>query len=57
MRMIQRDLVDVNEGERITGLDKSTLYRLARLGKIRSFRVLSALRFERADLLALVKEQ
>ena len=55
--MTDRDLVDVNEGERITGLDKSTLYRLARVGKIRSFRVLSALRFERADLLALVEEQ
>lgn len=53
-----QDLVDVNEGSRLTGLDKATLYRLARQGRIRSFKVLgTALRFDRADLLKLVEER
>ncbi len=50
------DLVDASEGERLTGLSRATLYKLARQGRIRSFRVLSALRFRRADLLALIRE-
>jgi hypothetical protein len=50
-------LVDVVAAERLTGLAKATLYKLAREGRIRSFKVLSALRFEQADLLALVKER
>ncbi len=53
-----QDLVDVNEGSRLTGLDKATLYSLARQGRIRSFKVLgTALRFDRADLLKLVEER
>ena len=56
--MEQRDLVDVTEATRLTGLDKATLYRLAREGRLRSFRVLGrALRFERRDLLELVEER
>ena len=53
-----QDLVDVNEGSRLTGLDKATLYKIARERRIRSFKVLgTALRFERADLLKLVQER
>ena len=56
--MEQRDLVDVNQATRLTGLDKATLYRLAREGRLRSFRVLGrALRFDRRDLLNLVVER
>lgn len=53
-----RDLVDGTEGERLTGLTKATLYRLAREGRIRSFKVLGyAVRFDRADLQRLVVER
>ena len=56
--MDTQDLVDVNDGSRLTGLDKATLYRLARQGRIRSFKVLgTALRFDRTDLLKLVEER
>ena len=56
--MDTQDLIDVNEGSRLTGLDKATLYRLAREHRVRSFKVLgTALRFERADLLKLVEER
>jgi excisionase family DNA binding protein len=56
--MDTRNLVDVNEAAVLTGLQKQTLYRLARQGRIRSFKVLNrALRFERTDLLALVCER
>lgn len=49
------DLVDINEAARITGLAKSTLYKLSRTGELRSFKVLTALRFDRWDLVALVR--
>ena len=53
-----RHLVPASEGERITGLARATLYKLAREGRIRSFKVLGrTLRFEREDLMALVEEQ
>ena len=56
--MKTRDLVDVREATRLTGLDKATLYRLAREGLVRSFRVLGrSLRFDRTDLVALVREK
>ncbi len=56
--MQDHDLVDVGNASRLTGLDKTTLYRLARERRIRSFKVLgTALRFERADLLTLVQER
>lgn len=52
------DLVDVNEGARITGLNPQTIYRLARQQRIRSFRVLRRrVRFARSDLMALVSER
>lgn len=49
-------LVDINEAARLTGLSHSTIYRLARQRRLRSFKVLTALRFDRADLMALVRE-
>jgi excisionase family DNA binding protein len=56
--MDTRDLVDINEAQRITGLDKDTIYKLARQKRIRSFKVIgSALRFERSDLVSLVEER
>jgi hypothetical protein len=48
-------LVDAAEGQRITGLSRATLYKLAGSGRVRSFKVLNTLRFERGDLLALVR--
>ena len=54
--MHDHDLVDVAEASRLTGLDKTTLYRLARERRVRSFKVLgTAVRFERTDLLNLVE--
>jgi excisionase family DNA binding protein len=56
--MDTRDLVDINEAQRITGLDKDAIYKLARQKRIRSFKVIgSALRFERSDLVSLVEER
>ena len=53
-----RDLVDISEGERITGLAKATLYKLARHSEIRSYVVNGrAVRFDRADLERLVVER
>jgi excisionase family DNA binding protein len=54
--MAPRDLIDANEAAKLTGLAKPTIYKLAHERRLRSFRVLSALRFDRADVLALVKE-
>jgi excisionase family DNA binding protein len=51
----ERHLIDINESSRITGLDKDTIYRLSRQGRLRSFKVLTALRFDRADVEALVQ--
>ena len=50
-------LVDITEAQRLTGLDKNTLYKLARTGRVRSFKVLSALRFLKSDLTSLVVER
>lgn len=55
--MTAEELVDASEGARLTGLSKVTLYKLARQGKIRSFKVFSALRFRRGDLLSLIRER
>lgn len=50
------DLVGIADAVRLTGLDKTTLYRLARTGRLRSFKVLgTALRFDRTDVLRLVQ--
>jgi len=46
-----------NEGALITGLHPSTLRRMAWERKIRSFKVLGALRFKRSDLEALIVER
>ena len=56
--MHDHELIDVADASRLTGLDKTTLYRLARERRVRSFKVLgTAVRFERADLLKLVEER
>jgi excisionase family DNA binding protein len=56
--MEPRELLNVNEAARLTGLEKQTLYRLARQGRVRSFKVLGrALRFDRGDLVALATER
>lgn len=56
--MHDRELIDVGEASRLTGLDKTTLYKLARERRLRSFKVLgTALRFDRSDLLKLVQER
>ena len=53
-----RTLVDATEASRLTGLAKPTLYKLARQGHLRSFKVLRrALRFDRADLMRMVEER
>jgi excisionase family DNA binding protein len=49
------DLVDVNEASRLTGLNQQTIYRLARQGRIRRFRLLRrTVRFSRTELMSLV---
>jgi len=56
--MDTQELVDVNTAARITGLDKTTLYRLARERRVRSFKVMgTVVRFERTDLMKLVEER
>ena len=51
------ELVDVNEAARISGLDKTTIYKFVNPGRLRSFKVLgTALRFDRRDVMALVQE-
>lgn len=56
--MKSHHLVDVNEAMRLTGLQQHTLYKLARQRRLRTFRVLGrAIRFDRDDLLGLVREQ
>ena len=52
------ELVDVREATRLTGLNPATIYRLAREGRLKSFRVLSrGLRFDRRSVLALIKKK
>jgi excisionase family DNA binding protein len=50
-----RDLITAAEACRLCGLTKPTIYRLAREGRLRSFQVLSAVRFDRQDVLDLAK--
>ena len=51
-----RDLIGIVDAVRLTGLDKHTIYRLARCGRLRSYRVLGrALRFSLTDVQSLVK--
>ncbi len=56
--MKEQELIDVAEAARLTGLDKDTIYKLARQGRIRSFKVMgSALRFDRGEVLKLIQER
>lgn len=51
-------LIDIATAAQLTGLDKSTIYRLARLGRLRTFRPLGrAVRFDRAQVLSLLDAQ
>jgi excisionase family DNA binding protein len=53
----QEPLLTASEASRITGLNPETLRRLAWQRRIRSFKVLGALRFKRQDLEALIVER
>jgi hypothetical protein len=55
--MRDRELVDVSKAATLTGLAPATLYKLARQRRLRSFKVLNALRFSKADLAELVIER
>ena len=55
--MTKRELVSVAEAARLIGLAPATLYKMAYQRRVRSFKVLGALRFDRGDLLALVTER
>jgi excisionase family DNA binding protein len=55
--MADHELVDIVKAEQLTGLARSTIYKLARKGRLRSFKVLNARRFSKVDLLALVTEE
>ncbi len=50
-------LLSAEEGSQITGLHPTTLRRLAWQRRIRSCKVLGALRFKRCDLEALIQER
>jgi excisionase family DNA binding protein len=50
-----RHLITAAEATRLCGLTKATLYRLAREGRLRSFQVLSAVRFDCRDILELAQ--
>ena len=50
-------LIDANEGAIFTGLRPETIRKLASQGKIRSFKVLGALRFRQEDLQKLITER
>jgi hypothetical protein len=52
-----RKLVSADEGAECTGLAPSTLRKLAWQQKIRSYKVLGALRFRLEDLEALIQER
>src|SRR5437773_1923195 len=46
-----RTLIDVRDAAEMTGLAIGTLYKLARLRQVRSFKVLGSLRFDPRDML------
>ena len=50
-------LIDANEAAVITGLRPETIRKLASHGKIRSYKVLGALRFKQEDLQQLITER
>lgn len=52
-----RDLIDVATAEKLSGLRRATLYKLAAKGRIRKFKVLSrSVRFHRGDVERLAEE-
>jgi len=57
MEEITEKLLSANEGAEITSLHPNTLRRMAWEKRIRSYKVLSALRFKRSDLEALIVER
>ena len=54
---MKEKLLTADEAAAITGLHPSTLRKMAWQRRIRSFKVLGALRFKRSDLEALVLER
>jgi predicted DNA-binding transcriptional regulator AlpA len=55
--MTSQELIDIHEAARISGLAPATLYKLARFRRLRSYKVLGALRFSASDIRALVVER
>jgi excisionase family DNA binding protein len=55
--MSGQHLIHISEAQRLSGLDKSTLYKLIRKGQLRSFQVLSGIRLDRKDVEALITER
>lgn len=55
--MTNHELIDIHQAARISGLLAATLYKLARQRRVRSFKVLGALRFDPADLSELIVER
>jgi len=51
------ELLTAGQGSRVTGLSPATLRKMAWQRRIRSFKVLGALRFRREDLEALIVER
>lgn len=51
------ELLTAGQGSRVTGLSPATLRKLAWQRRIRSFKVLGALRFKRSDLEELIVER
>jgi predicted DNA-binding transcriptional regulator AlpA len=55
--MATDNLINIHEAARISGLSTTTLYKLARYRRLRSFKVLRALRFDPQDVRRLVHER
>ena len=55
--ILAEKLLSATDGAELIGLQPTTLRRLAWQRKIRSFKVLGALRFRRSDLEALIEER
>jgi len=55
--MVSEKLLDAEEAADLIGLHPSTIRKLAWQRRIRSFKVLGALRFKRADLEAIIVER
>ena len=55
--ILKEKLLSAVDGAELVGLQPTTLRKMASQGKIRSFKVLGALRFRRSDLAKLVVER